>query len=118
VSPDDLDGLRDRFFDALARDYNTAEALAALNEWMREATDPSRDAAGDSHLREMLSVLGLEGLLAPPGQAPAAVRELASQREGARARRDFATSDRLREEIAELGWEVRDGAAGFELLPL
>jgi cysteinyl-tRNA synthetase len=118
ASPDDLDGLRGRFFDALARDFNTAEALAVLNEWLHEASASSRDAAGDSHLREMLGVLGLEGLLAPPEQAPAAVRELASQREDARARRDFATSDRLREEIAALGWEVRDGAAGFELLPL
>ena len=27
-SPDELDGLRDRFFDALAADFNTAEALA------------------------------------------------------------------------------------------
>ena len=44
--------------------------------------------------------------------------ELAEQRERARAERDFAAADRLREEIAELGWEVRDGPDGFELLPL
>jgi cysteinyl-tRNA synthetase len=113
-----LEGLRERFFDALARDFNTAEALAALNEWMREATSPARTAVSDSRLREMLGVLGLEGLLAPAAQAPAQVRELAERRERAREARDFATSDRLREEIAALGWEVRDGGGGFELLPL
>ena len=118
ASPVELDGLRDRFFDALARDFNTAEALAVLNEWMREATGSAYGQAGDAHLREMLGVLGLDGLLAPAAQAPEAVRELAGQREQARAARDFATSDRLREEIAALGWEVRDGGAGFELLPL
>ncbi|HYM53902.1 MAG TPA: cysteine--tRNA ligase, partial [Solirubrobacteraceae bacterium] len=64
-SPEDLAGLRDRFFEALARDFNTAEALAVLNEWIREATSRSGDAAGDSHLREMLGVLGLQALLAP-----------------------------------------------------
>jgi cysteinyl-tRNA synthetase len=117
-SAPDLERLRDRFFDALARDFNTAEALAVLNEWIREATSPSRDSPGDSHLREMLGVLGLEGLLAPTEQAPAEVRELAAQREWARGERDFVAADRLREEIAAMGWEVRDGSAGFELLPL
>jgi len=116
-SPSELDPLRDRFFDALARDFNTAEALAVLNEWIREATSPMHDAAGDSHLREMLGVLGLETLLDAAEAAPAEVRELAEQREHARGARDFAAADRLRDEIAALGWEVRDVAGGFELLP-
>ncbi|MCW3057389.1 MAG: cysteinyl-tRNA synthetase, partial [Solirubrobacterales bacterium] len=117
-SPEDLERLRDRFFDALARDFNTPEALAVLNEWIREATGPRRQPAGDAHLREMLGVLGLETLLEAVEQAPAQVRELAERRERARAERDFAAADGLRREIAALGWEVRDGDAGFELLPL
>ena len=116
-SPAELEGLRDRFFDALGRDFNTAEALAVLNEWIRQAARSSRQDAGDVHLREMLGVLGLDGLLAPSAEAPDAVRELAERREQARAARDFAASDRLRDEIAEQGWEVRDGSGGFELLP-
>jgi cysteinyl-tRNA synthetase len=117
-SPRDLDRLREDYFEALARDFNTPEALAILNEWIREATSPSRDAPGDAHLREMLGVLGLEGLLAPTAQAPQEVRELAERREQARLQRDFQAADRLRDEIAELGWEVRDAPSGFELLPL
>ncbi len=35
----------------------------------------------------------------------------------ARASRDFAEADRLRDEIAAHGWEVRDVAAGYELVP-
>jgi cysteinyl-tRNA synthetase len=66
----------------------------------------------------MLWVLGLESLLAPAAQAPDQVRQLAQTREAARGDRDFAAADRLREEIAALGWEVRDGPAGFELIPL
>jgi cysteinyl-tRNA synthetase len=115
-SPAELAPLRDAFFDALARDFNTPEALSVMNEWIREAA--SRESPGDSHLREMLAVLGLEGLLAPVAQAPEQIIELARSREQARASRDFADADRLRGEIAELGWEVRDGPEGFELLPL
>jgi cysteinyl-tRNA synthetase len=117
-SPSELEGLRDRFFDALARDFNTPEALSVLNEWVREATSPPRNSAGDSHLREMLSTLGLDSLLAPSAQPPAQVRILAEQREEARGERDFAAADRLREEISAHGWEVRDVPGGFELLPL
>ena len=119
-SPAALAQLRERFFQALARDFNTPQALAVLNEWIREAGSEGRwgQAPGDGHLREMLAVLGLESLLAESEQAPAEVRELAARRERARTERDFAAADRLRDQIAELGWEVRDGAAGFELLPL
>ncbi len=115
-SPADLERLRDRFFDALARDFNTPEALAVLNEWLREATSPLWDRPGDSHLREMLAVLGLERLLAAGAQAPQEVLALAGQREQARAARDFAEADRLRDQIAEHGWVVRDVADGYELL--
>lgn len=117
-SPPDLDKLRDMFFDALAKDFNTPDALAILNEWLREATSPLWESPGDSNLREMLAVLGLESLLAAGAQAPAQVLALAEQRERARAEHDFAAADRLRDEIGELGWEVRDGSAGFELVAL
>jgi cysteinyl-tRNA synthetase len=117
-SPAALEPLRDAFFDALAKDFNTPEALAVVNEWIREAAGSQNGPAGDAHLREMLGVLGLASLLAGDEQAPERVRELAAERERARAGRDFDAADRLRGEIAELGWEVRDGADGFELLPL
>jgi cysteinyl-tRNA synthetase len=116
-SPQQLVPLRDAFFDALARDFNTAEALAVLNEWLRAAL-AAEPPAGDAHLREMLDVLGLERLLAADAEAPEEVRRLAEQREHARAERDFKAADELRERIAALGWEVRDGAEGFQLLAL
>jgi cysteinyl-tRNA synthetase len=110
-----LEGVRDAFFDALADDFNTPRALAQLNEWLRAVG--SLGVGGDADLRAMLSVLGLESLLAPHEQAPEEVRALAEQREQARSERDFAAADELRARIAMLGWEVRDGAQGFELLP-
>jgi cysteinyl-tRNA synthetase len=124
-SATELEPPRERFFDALANDFNTPMALGALNEWIAASASATASAAsasersppGDQHLREMLSVLGLESLLTPMLEPPETVLELAEQRRAARERRDFAASDRLRDEIAAHGWEVRDGSGGFELLP-
>ncbi len=72
---------------------------------------------GDSHLREMLRVLGLENLLDPDEtEVEADARELLERREAARAARDFAEADRLRDSLAGLGWDVRDGPGGPELV--
>jgi cysteinyl-tRNA synthetase len=118
ASPNELGPLRERFFDALADDFNTPEAIGAINEWIREATSSRFDgSAGDEHLREMLGVLGLADLLAPMPEAPEEVKNLVRAREDARATRDFRTADRLREEIAALGFEVRDGPHGPDLIP-
>ena len=47
-----------------------------------------------------------------------AIVALATARVEARAARDLSESDRLRDEIATAGWEVRDVAGGYELVPL
>ena len=47
-------------------------------------------------------------------EIPAPVRALADRRVQARVEKDFAGSDALREEIAELGWAVRDTVERFE----
>jgi cysteinyl-tRNA synthetase len=109
--------LHERFFDALADDFNTPEALATAFEWVREANRAPR-GSGDADLRDMLSVLGLDNLLdTPDTAAPPEVVELLQSREEARAARDYAEADRLRDEIRAHGWEVRDGPDGPELLP-
>jgi cysteinyl-tRNA synthetase len=117
-SPDWSAPLRERFLDALAYDFNTPRALAALFEWVREANRRPSDTVGDDDLRAMLDLLGLANLLErEQAQAPPRARELLEQRERARAERDFEAADRLREELNELGWAVRDGPEGPQLLP-
>ena len=62
--PEALAPLKERFFAALARDFNTTEALAAVDEWVREANrGPPRAPGAESDLREMLDVLALAPLL-------------------------------------------------------
>ena len=117
-SPAELRPLRERFFAALAEDFHTPSALAAMWDWVREANRRGRDV-GDADLREMLAVLGLENLLeerAP--EAPAHVAGLADERAAARAGGDYARADELRAQIEALGWAVRDTlGGGHELTP-
>ncbi len=109
--------LKARFFAALAEDFSTPAALATVFDWVRES-NRAGEQIGDADLREMLAVLGLENLLEVAiADAPREVRELSDARERARAERDFAAADRLRDKLRALGWEVRDGPDGPELLP-
>jgi cysteinyl-tRNA synthetase len=111
--------LRDRFFDALARDFNTPQALAATFDWVREANRSDSGTVGDADLREMLQMLGLESLLQiEHAEIPPEALELLEARARARDSRDFAQADRLRDQLRELGWTVRDGPEGAELLPV
>ncbi len=108
--------LEERFFAVLAEDFNTPAALAVVAEWVSES-NRSEDAVGRDALAAMLHVLGLETLLEDGADGPpAAVQALARDRASARADRDWARSDRLRDEIAAAGWVVRDGPDGHELV--
>jgi cysteinyl-tRNA synthetase len=98
--------VREAVREALDDDFNTPRALAVLFTAPHEARDT---------VAEVLDVLGLGGL-AEVEEAPGEVELLAEARRAARERRDFAESDRLRDEIAALGWEVRDTAGGHELV--
>jgi len=93
---------------ALGDDFNTPAALALMHGWKDEGrlelVAPTLDLFGLSSLTE----------IAVP---PADVIELAERRRDVRAARDFAAGDRLRDEIAALGWEVRDVTDGFRLVP-
>jgi cysteinyl-tRNA synthetase len=94
-SPPDMRAHRDAFFDALAADFNTPAALAALFDWVREANRRGA-GVGDGDLREMLAVLGL-GSIEPHGaKVDERARELLARREQARGARDFQTADARR----------------------
>jgi cysteinyl-tRNA synthetase len=110
--------LKETFFAALAEDFNTPAAMAAVFEWIREANRAQPGTVGSADLAEMLGVLALENLLAEEtAQTPPRVLGLVEARERAREARDWAEADRLREEVRSLGWEVRDGPDGPEVLP-
>jgi cysteinyl-tRNA synthetase len=89
---------------ALDDDFNTPEALALMHGW--------RD---HDLLRRGLEVFGL-GSLAAGDEAPPEIDLLAARRQEARAAKDFAEADRLRDELAAAGWEMRDEQGGYRLV--
>jgi len=121
-SPPELSHHRVDFYDALANDFNTPKALASLFGWIREVNGLPAPV-GDADLREMLQTLGLEALapldaVADPAAIDPEAAELLARREAARAAGDYAEADRLRDELTQRGWGLRDTASGPELFPL
>ncbi len=91
----------DAFVRTLEDDFNTPAALAIMNGWRAHGfTDWLRDA---------LDLFGL-GSIALTVEAPDEVRAIAAARVKARQAGHYETSDRLRDELAVAGWDVRDTA--------
>jgi cysteinyl-tRNA synthetase len=123
---------REEFDRGLADDLNTAQALAAIFDLVRDvntAMDRGEFRQGDAApilaaldsfdaifavLRdddaEKLRALGL----APdsPPLSDAEIEALVDERQAARKRRDFATSDRIRNQLAERGIILEDSRDG------
>ena len=108
----------ERFFAALADDFNTPAARAALFDWISEGNRrlDAGERLGRGPLGEMLWVLGLDNLLEVDEAAPPEAVALLEEREAARAAKDFAGADAKRDELAALGWTVRDTPEGPRLV--
>jgi cysteinyl-tRNA synthetase len=108
------------FRDALADDFNTPKALAEVFELLGEANrgEVPKGPAAEA-VAEMLELVGLGTLTQPEKGAEGDERALGlmEEREKARAEKDFARADALRDELSEMGWTVRDSAGGPSLVP-
>ena len=113
-----------RFVDAMNDDLSAATAIAAVYDAVREGNRASQsealsaeDAAAVVALLEKADrVMGL-GLEPESLTIPDAVLALVDARAKARADKDWAAADRLRDEIAALGFSVKDGKDGQEVRP-
>ncbi len=112
--PDDgviADSYQVLFHEMINDDLNTAGALATVWELLKNS-DVS-DADKKATILDFDRVLGLKlDEVAEKVEIPNAVTELLSAREAARANKDFKKSDELRDEIAKLGFIVKDTQDG------
>jgi cysteinyl-tRNA synthetase len=106
---------REAFLDALADDFNTPQAFAVLFEIVNEGNKRELPGAREV-LTELLPLLGLDSLIDEDEAAPAEALGLLEEREKARAAKDYGRADELRDELAGMGWEVRDEAGGARLV--
>jgi len=116
-----------RFNEAMDDDFNTPEALAVLFDMVREINklrgeDENRAAALAAELRRLSALLGilqddpeqfLRGESADEdGLSDAAIDDLIQQRLTARAEKNWAEADRVRDALQEAGIVLEDGAQG------
>ena len=128
LADDETAELPTSFRSAMDNDLAVPAALAAVHACVRDGNQAL--SADDKHgarvslirLRAMLGVLGLDPLAphwagAGSGERPrqvidALVKLTLEQRDAARARRDYATADAIRDGLEEIGIVVEDTAQG------
>jgi len=113
VRPEDLA----RFIDAVDDDFDTPAAIAVVFEAARDANiafDEGRRSDGVrlvAAVRTMCDALGIE-LYDEVPELDDDVAALVRAREDARARRDWAEADRIRDDLLERGIVLEDTASG------
>lgn len=114
---------RQQFENAMEDDLNTADAVSALFELVRDLNRMSAESttskeqltAGSELFNSMTEVLGILYHRKKEDAVPKEVLRLAEERAAARKAKNFAEADRLRDEIAALGWQIKETRQGTEI---
>lgn len=141
ISPEEAEhvtALQNRFQEAMDNDFNTAQAIGYLFEAVKQLNQlverlPEQAAQGDlallhaaaGDLRILGEVLGLlqlpawdkgaedkAGRLAELGLSEKDISDLIAERAQARAAKDWAASDAIRDRLLDKGITLKDGAKG------
>jgi len=110
-------GYEKRFDDAMDDDMNTADAIGAIFELVKDAnvtlTAQSAKAAVDEALRSLKALCDVLGLLARSEEAlPEDIQRMVDERAAARKNKDWKKSDELRDAIKAAGYTLEDTREG------
>ncbi len=114
---------KEQFETAMDDDLNTADGLTAVFELARDINIMTSDGNTPKEQLEKAAELfdtltGVLGILYNRKKAdeiPAEIKELAAQRAEARKAKDFALADKLRDKIAELGYDIKETRQGTQI---
>ena len=110
----------EKFNEAMDDDLNTADAIGGIFEYVKELNtlfaDGGRQEDAKAALALLDTLLGVLGIQ-PEEEAeiPQEIFEMAERRKAARAEKNWAEADRLRDEIAARGYELKDTPDGVKI---
>lgn len=119
-----IDGFRQQFITAMDDDFNTADAISAIFELVRQINTDCDQAPlpgkeyftyAQNLFDSLLDVMGIVIPQHQEEQLPAQVQDLVERRAQARKEKNFALADQLRDEIAALGYEVKETRQGTQI---
>lgn len=105
-----------KFIGSITNDLNTPEALAVAHELLKSEVSPENKLATLYAYDHVLG-LNIQKTVEEKIDIPQAVADKLTQRAFARQLKDWKTSDRLRDEIHELGFEIDDTNEGQNISP-
>lgn len=109
---------------AMDDNLNTADAIAAIFDLVRAANTAATSGAvspetllsARNTLVELLDVLGLDPTAEKEDEIPDDILTMVEERTKAKKERDFATADRIRDEIQARGFKVEDTPQGARVI--
>jgi cysteinyl-tRNA synthetase len=101
---------QEQFTEVISDDFNSPQALAIIWDMLKSGIGENDKLAT---IMDFDKVLGLN--LDKQNKIPQEVTKLANEREKARAEKNWEESDRLRDEIVKLGYQIDDGEGGYKI---
>lgn len=108
-----------KFEDAMEDDFNTADAVSAIFEIVRESNSTVKDFSADyakkilKVLEDLCSVLGIE-TIKEEEILDEEIEKLIEERQAARKNKDFARADEIRDQLLEQGIVLKDTREGVK----
>ncbi len=118
-----FDKRREQFITAMDDDLNTADAIAAVFELVRDINTMSASAsvskqqleAAAKLFDELTGILGLLYNRKSENDIPQEILDLAEQRKAARKEKNFSLADELRDKISAMGYIIEETRQGTKI---
>ena len=114
-----VEALVKKFEDAMEDDFNTADAVSAIFEIVRESNSTVKDFSADyakkvlKVLEDLCGVLGIE-TTKEEEILDEEMEKLIEERQAARKNKDFARADEIRDQLLEQGIVLKDTREGVK----
>ena len=113
-----------KFIEAMEDDLNTADAIAAIFELVKEINSSVKGSASKEFIQKsydlLMELAGVLGLLSKEDEAgiDPEVARLIEDRQMARKEKNFALADQIRDQLKEKGIAIKDTPQGVQIIKL